>query len=86
MIKGYQWPYVVLPHGGWVSISHVAVAGGSVFAGSEDGLLTCINAATGEYNWSDLASPIDTAPAVAGGLVYFGSGIFSGISNLSYMH
>lgn len=52
----------------------VVVEGGLVFAGTHDGRLLALDAATGEERWSFRAGDaILAAPALAGGLLVFGS-------------
>ena len=55
-------------------VDYVSVAGGSVFAACWDGHLYCLNANTGAVNWTyPTQILVDTAPAISGGLVYFGT-------------
>jgi len=54
------------------TISTAALAYGNVYIGSEDGVLHCINATTGNELWNFTANgKIDSSPAIANGVVYF---------------
>jgi|GEM_PF-2007347 len=54
--------------------SSPVVANGSVFVGSCDDNVYCINATTGAYNWSFLTGYyVESTPAIADGRVYVGS-------------
>lgn len=69
-----------------------AVAGGSLYAGSDDGFLYCLDAASGALRWRFQAAlsgrkvlgnkrlisvwPVRGAPVVADGVVYFAAGIW----------
>jgi outer membrane protein assembly factor BamB len=54
--------------------SSLAVAGGLVYIGSEDGKLYALHAVTGARKWSYATGGlIDSSPAVANGVVYIGS-------------
>ena len=45
-----------------------------MYAATEDGLAICVSTQSGETIWiRDIGSPSDSAPAVAGGLVYLGT-------------
>jgi outer membrane protein assembly factor BamB len=51
-----------------------AVAGGTVYIGSDDDKVYALNAATGRLRWSySTAGAVESSPAVAGGTVYIGS-------------
>ena len=54
--------------------SSPAVAGGTVYIGSDDDSLYALDAATGHLRWSySTGGPVESSPAVAGGIVYIGS-------------
>ncbi len=54
--------------------SSPAVAGGSVFIGSQDSYLYALNADTGTKSWAyETGSWVDSSPSIAKGVVYFGS-------------
>jgi outer membrane protein assembly factor BamB len=61
----------------WTSYagSRLAVAGGRVYAGSEDDNVYALDAATGHRRWAFTTGyEVDSTPAVANGTVYVGSG------------
>ena len=64
-----RWAHATGGSGAYVP----AVAGDTVYIGSNDGYLNALNAATGHRRWTQ-ATDHPTAPAVAGGTVYTGSG------------
>jgi outer membrane protein assembly factor BamB len=67
---GVAWRYAT---GGDV-LSAPAVVQGVVYAGSDDGNVYALNAATGAKLWSyTTAAPVESSPAVAKGTVYVGS-------------
>ena len=54
--------------------SSPALAGGTVFFGSQDSNLYALNADTGTKNWAyETGSWVDSSPSIAKGVVYFGS-------------
>ena len=54
--------------------SSPAVAGGTVYVGSNDGHLYAIDAETGQQQWQfETGDDVSSSPAVAGGTVYVGS-------------
>jgi outer membrane protein assembly factor BamB len=54
--------------------SGLAVSGGTLYAGSEDGYLHAINVGTGKHRWRyRTGGAVRSQILVAGGLVYFGS-------------
>lgn len=61
------------------TMSIAALSYGKVFIGSKDGNLYCFNATTGNLLWefetyeAPLGGKIDSSPAVANGIVYFGT-------------
>ena len=64
------WRYAT---GGWV-INAPAVAGGTVFVGSDDNHVYALDAGTGELVWRyETGDVIRSSPAVSGGVVYIGS-------------
>jgi outer membrane protein assembly factor BamB len=64
------WSY---PAGGAVS-SGLAVSGGTLYAGSDDGYLHAIDISTGQRSWRFPAGgAVRSQLLVAGGAVYFGS-------------
>jgi outer membrane protein assembly factor BamB len=54
--------------------SSPAVVKGVVYVGSRDGHLYALNVRTGSKVWSFATLPVDSSPAVANGVVYFGAG------------
>ena len=51
-----------------------AVAGGTVYDGSDDGTVYALDAATGRLRWADTTvGAIGSSPAATGGTVYVGS-------------
>ncbi len=61
------------------TISTPAIAYGNIYVGSSDGKLYSINASTGNAVWSFTANgKIDSSPAVADGVVYFGTNTGNG--------
>ncbi len=64
-----RWTHATGGSGAYVP----AVAGDTVYIGSNDGYLNALNAATGHIRWTQ-ATENPTAPAVAGGTIYTGSG------------
>ena len=58
---------------GHETFTDLAVAGGLVYGGFNDGQFIAFDAETGEKRWVFQAEkPIQSSPSVAGGLVYFG--------------
>jgi outer membrane protein assembly factor BamB len=54
--------------------SSPAIPDGKVYAGSEDGNVYALNAATGALLWTfTTGSSVSSSPAVANGMVYIGS-------------
>jgi outer membrane protein assembly factor BamB len=65
-----RWAYTT---GGLVD-SSPAVAGGTVYVGSDDNNVYALDAATGDVRWTyTTGDQVDSSPAVAGGTVYVGS-------------
>jgi len=64
-----RWTYTT---GSYVD-TRPAVAGGTVYAGSDDGTVYALDAATGGLRWAYTAGDSVSDPAVAGGAVYVGS-------------
>ena len=63
-----RWTYTT---GG--SAASPAVAGGTVYVGSDDGKVYALNAATEQVRWTYTTGSSVSSPAVAGGTVYIGS-------------
>ena len=65
------WKYTI---GGANSFFFAGVRGRSVYIGSRDGNLYALDGSTGALRWKYTAlGPVDASPAVANGIVYFGS-------------
>jgi putative pyrroloquinoline-quinone binding quinoprotein len=64
-----RWTYTT---GSYID-TRPAVAGGTVYAGSDDGTVYALDAATGRLRWTYTAGDSVSDPAVAGGTVYVGS-------------
>jgi uncharacterized repeat protein (TIGR01451 family) len=58
-----------------ISLPSPAVVNGVVYVGANDGHVYALNASTGVQLWSSFVGyPVPSSPAVANGMVYFGSG------------
>jgi outer membrane protein assembly factor BamB len=68
-----RWTYTI-PGNGNALNSGPAVAGGTVYIGSDNGMIYALDAVTGHKRWTQTTSGfISSSPAVAGGTVYIGS-------------
>ena len=68
-VTSARWTYTT---GSYVD-TRPAVAGGTVYAGSDDGTVYALDTATGGLRWAYTAGDSVSDPAVAGGTVYVGS-------------